>query len=127
MSFNNFLSTSKERFISLAFAESIEDDPELVYILFQITIHPLRSSTVFADVRSISKFQKEILFSIHSIFRIEHVERINNNDGLWQVNLILTTDNDPKLNAVTEFIRKETFSTQKGWYRMGHLLINSLM
>ncbi|UJR07144.1 hypothetical protein I4U23_011432 [Adineta vaga] len=105
--------------------ESILDDPELIGILFQITVHPLISSTVFADIREFSQYpgEEEILFSMHSIFRIEHIEQINNNDRLWQVNLTLTTDNDRELNVLTEFIRKETFPKQKGWYRMGQLLI----
>jgi hypothetical protein len=68
MSFNNFLSTSTQQSVSLIFAVSILDDPELIGILFEITVHPLISSTVFADIREFSQFQEEeILFSMHSI------------------------------------------------------------
>jgi len=68
MSFNNFLSKSTQQSVSLIFAVSILDDPELIGILFEITVHPLISSTVFADIRGFSQFQEEeILFSMHSI------------------------------------------------------------
>ena len=45
------------------------------------------------------------------------------NTRLWQVELILTSDNDPQLHALTEHIRKETYPNAKGWDRLGHLLI----
>jgi tetratricopeptide (TPR) repeat protein len=37
--------------------------------------------------------------------------------------LILTSDTDPQLHALTESMRRESFPHQKGWYRLGSLMI----
>ena len=71
----------------------------------------------------IIKGEDEILFSMHSIFRIGEIKQLDGNTRLWQVDLILTSDNDPQLHALTEHIRKETFPHHKGWKRLGNLLI----
>ncbi|CAF1503547.1 unnamed protein product [Didymodactylos carnosus] len=70
LSFNNFLSTSLDREVSLAFAESNQYNPDLKGVLFQITVNTSSSSTAFASVRHVSYYQEEneILFSMHSIF-----------------------------------------------------------
>ena len=56
----------------------------MVGVLFQITIDSSISSTPFANVRGVSYFQdeEEILFSMHSIFRIGQIKQINGNDRL---------------------------------------------
>jgi tetratricopeptide (TPR) repeat protein len=125
LSFNNFLSTSLDREVSLAFAESNQYHPDLKGILFEITVNTSSSSTAFANVRHVSYYEEEdeILFSMHSIFRIGEMEKIGGNDELWKVELTLTGDHDPQMHAPTEHIREETFSGYKGWYRLGYLLI----
>ncbi len=77
MSFNNFLSTSLDRAVSFAFADSNKDNPDLVGVLFEITINPSISSTFFANIHDVSAYQKEeeILFSMHSVFRIGQVKK----------------------------------------------------
>ncbi len=124
MSFNNFLSTSVDREVCLAFAESNQYDPDLIGILFEITINPSISSFAFANVRDVSHFkgEEEILFSMHSVFRVRQVKQIDNNDRLWQVNLTLTGDNDPQLQNLTERMREETKGST-GWFRLGELMI----
>ncbi len=125
MSFNNFLSTSLDRAVALVFAESNHYDRTLIGVLFEITINPSIPSVTFANVRDVSAHQteEEILFSMHSVFRIEHMEQIDGNNRLWQVNLILTSDNDSQLHVLTESIRRETFPSEEGWGRLGTLLI----
>ncbi len=73
ISFNNFLSTSQERDVSYAFAESNQVDPDLIGVLFEITIVSSTSSTSFANIRDVSYYQdeEEILISMHSVFRID--------------------------------------------------------
>jgi hypothetical protein len=84
MSFNNFLSTSCDREVSFAFAASNTSDPNLIGILFQITVSPSIPSTPFANVHDVSYYQKEeeILFSMHSVFRIGQVKRLDTNNSL---------------------------------------------
>ena len=122
LSFNNFLLTNKNREISLNFVRQTSD---VLGILFVITIDPSISSTPFANLRNIGYNSKEeaILFSIHSIFRIEDIKQIDENNRLWQVNLTLISNKSSQLNVLTEYIQKETFPEVKGWYRLGELLI----
>ena len=123
LSFNNFLSTSLDREVSFAFADSIRFNPDMIGVLFQITINSSIDSSQFANVKDVSyyKGEDEILFSMHSIFRIGQIKQLDGNTRLWEVDLILTSDNDPQLHELTEHIRKETFPHEKGWYRLGEL------
>jgi tetratricopeptide (TPR) repeat protein len=125
MSFNNFLSTSLDRAVSFTFADSNQYNPDLIGVLFKITINPSISSTFFANIHDISAYQteEEILFSMHSVFRIGQVEQMDKNGRVWQVDLTLTSDNDPQLHALTECMREETSSVYKGWHRLGKLMI----
>ena len=59
---------------------------------------------------------------MHSIFHIGQVQQIDGNDRLWQVDLTLTSDNDPQLYHLTESIREET-SGSTGWDRLGQLML----
>jgi hypothetical protein len=63
--------------------------------LFQISVDPLISSTPFANIDEVSyfKMEKEILFSMHTVFRIGDITKIDNNNPLYEVKLRLTADN----------------------------------
>jgi tetratricopeptide (TPR) repeat protein len=124
LSFNNFLSTSFDQQVSLAFAESNQYNPDLVGVLFEISINPSISTSPFANVRNVSYYEgeEEILFSMHSVFRIGQVKQIDKNDRLWQVDLKLTSENDPQLHALTKCIQEET-EGPTGWLRLGKLMI----
>jgi Tfp pilus assembly protein PilF len=125
ISFNNFLSTSHDQEVSFAFAASNASVPDLIGILFEITVNPSIPSTPFANISDVSyfKMEEEILFSMHSVFRIGQAKQLDGNNRLWQVDLILTSDNDPQLHDLTERIQEETCSGCKGWYRLGMLLM----
>ncbi len=121
MSFNNFLSTSENRDVSLRFSKYALGKNDMVGILFNMTIDPSISSAPFAYIREVScyKTEEEILFSMHTVFRISE---INNNSSLYQVDLKLTADNDQQLHTLTEHIRKE-LEGATGWIRLGQLLV----
>jgi Tfp pilus assembly protein PilF len=126
LSFNNFLSTSQNYDVSLRFARRSMTNSDLAGVLFVLKIDPSISATPFADVGNVSYYkekEKEILFAMHSVFRIGQVKQIGNNNCLWQVDLTITSDNDPQLHALTETMRKETASAHKGWHRLGELMI----
>jgi tetratricopeptide (TPR) repeat protein len=123
LSFNNFLSTSKDRNVSFEFAQRTIETSNLMGIVFVMKIDPSISATPFAKICDVSayKAEEEILFSMHSIFRIGSVKQLDGNNRLWQVELTLTSDNDPQLLALTEYMSEEiTGST--GWDRLGHLM-----
>ena len=125
MSFNNFLSTSKKMNVSVDFARRCLSDPDSIGVLFEMTIDPSFSSTPFASIKNVSRYQteREILFSMHNVFRIGQIKQIEpDNDRLWQVELTLTDDEDPQRRALTDHIREETQGLT-GWHRLGRLLI----
>ncbi|CAF4097358.1 unnamed protein product [Rotaria sordida] len=132
MSFNNFLSTSRDRHFSLEiFARPAAlIDSSSVGILFVMVIDPMlceTSSTPFAHVQQESFFEdqeQEILFSTHTIFRIDQIEPVHDDhtNRLWQVDLTLTGNNNHDLNTLTAHIREE-LSDATGWSRLGEILI----
>ena len=124
LAFNNFLSTSKQRDVSLRFLRPITTKRDLVPVLFVMNINPTIKHTPFANIRDISnkKTEDEILFSMHSVFRIGEIERFDNDTRIWKVELIFTSDNDPHLKVLTEKMRKET-QGPTGKRRLGNLMI----
>jgi hypothetical protein len=94
---NNFLSTSKDRSVSLDFADRTLSNPDLVGILFVMTIDSSISTTPFASMTSVSYYENtkdEVLFSVQTVFRIRNIKQINKKNRFWQVDLILTIVND---------------------------------
>ena len=122
--FNNFLSTSTNREVSLGYAMEALTNIDKVGILFRMSIdHSVRSAS-FAAIREVSYFQaeEEILFSMHTVFRIGEIEQIDNDNPLYQVEIRLTPDDDPQLRTPTEYIQQET-SGEIEPDRLGHLLL----
>lgn len=124
ISFNNFLSTSRDSDISLMFAQSVVDYSDMFGILFVISIDLSISTVPFASVKNESHFKSEdeVLFSMNSIFRIQDIRSMGNNKRLFQVNLQLTDAIDKELSAFTERMRVET-EESSGWHRLGRLLL----
>jgi tetratricopeptide (TPR) repeat protein len=125
MAFNNFLSTSKDRDVSLDFAHDALSNPDLVGILFVMTIDPSVSTTPFASINDVSYFkgkEDEMLFSMHTVFRICDIKSMGENQRLYQVDLTLTSDNDNDLRILADRIRKET-EESTGWDQLGALLL----
>jgi hypothetical protein len=116
MRFNNFLSTSKNRGISLKFVGQTAKNPDLVGIVFIMKIDPAQSTTPFASIRNVSylKREDEVLFSMHTVFRINCVKPMDGNKRLFEVNLTLTSDNDKYLRKLTDRIREESFPDNEG-------------
>ena len=122
LSFNSFLSTSVDRQVSFQYASSAQQDPDLVGTLFQMKVDPKVSSVPFAELNNIgfySDLEKEILFSMHSVFRIGDIMQIE--DRLWQINLILTGNDDPQLTNLKKYLRYE-ISDHSGWVKMAGLM-----
>ncbi|CAF3690203.1 unnamed protein product, partial [Adineta steineri] len=126
MSFNNFLSTSKDKEVSLGFAQAALTEPNQAGILFIISIDPCIKSTPFASIKEMStlKEEDEILFSMHSVFRVGTIKQMDNNNQLYQVELQLTSDDDQQLRLLTNRIREEA-GANTGWRRLGKLLLTT--
>jgi tetratricopeptide (TPR) repeat protein len=126
ISFNNFLSTSKDHKVSLGFANRALSNPDLVGILFVMTIDPSQSTAPFASIINVSYYkgkEDEVLFAMNTVFRIGDIKPMGENHRLFQVELTLTSDNDKDLRVLTDRIREETFPNAEGWYRLGLVLL----
>ncbi|CAF1399380.1 unnamed protein product [Adineta steineri] len=126
MSFNNFLSTSKDKEVSLGFAECASTIPDTVGVLFIMSIDPSIKSTPFASIKEMSAAEREeeILFSMHTVFRVGVIQQMDNTDQLYQVQLQLTSDDDQQLRLLTNRIREEA-GANTGWRRLGKLLLTT--
>lgn len=125
ISFNNFLSTTKDLSIAFRFAQtSIDNDSSNIGIIFVITIDPSIKSTAFASIDDLSYFgrEEEILFSMHTVFRIDHIIRSNDDRRIWQIDLIQTEDNDQQLNELTQSIRDDIQGANE-WSKLANILI----
>ncbi|CAF1588245.1 unnamed protein product, partial [Adineta steineri] len=124
ISFNNFLSTSKDKEVSLEFAQCASTKPNTVGILFIMFIDPRIKSTPFATIKEMSHFrgEDEILFSMHTVFRVNEIKQMDNNNQLYQVELQLTSDDDQQLRLLTDRIREDA-DGDNGWERLGDLLL----
>jgi hypothetical protein len=119
-SFNSFLSTSTDYKIAKGFRDRVDESSNKVALIFEIKMDPEISSVPFAMLQTSSCFEdeNEVLFSMHTVFRIADVKR--SSDQKWQVDLILTNEDDPQLKNLTDYFRKE-IGEGKPWERLGNL------
>jgi tetratricopeptide (TPR) repeat protein len=123
IAFNNFLSTTTSSEVAILYTERAHIDPELTGIIFQMEIDSSISTIPFVslgDVNGIPFCENEILFSMHTVFRVDAIEQITNH--LWSVDLALTSDTDNQLQRLAESLRKE-IEGPNPLHRLGKLLI----
>ncbi|CAF4285698.1 unnamed protein product, partial [Rotaria sordida] len=127
LSFNNFLSTSTDRTVAIGFIqEGLEPNSKKIGVLFKMNIDRSisSSSAPFALINEHSYFKKEneILFSMHTVFRVHQIEEKKHDEiKFWRVKLTLTNANDDQqLSTLIKRIRQEITGT--GWQQMGTLL-----
>jgi Tetratricopeptide repeat/NAD:arginine ADP-ribosyltransferase len=124
ISFNNFLSTSTDPSVTENFTALSEGQPDTVTVLFVMTIDPAVTNMPYANIKEESEFhgESEILFSMHSVFRIDSIDSLPDKSGTYRVQLKLTSDDDQQLRRLTDRFEEEIESTE-GWHRVGQLLI----
>ncbi|CAM4903555.1 unnamed protein product [Rotaria socialis] len=82
------------------------------------------SITPFAmiDKESALPEEEEILFTMHTVFRVDEIKQTPENSRLWEVQLTITDESDPQLAGLTDRIKEEIDG--RGWYRMGNTAID---
>jgi tetratricopeptide (TPR) repeat protein len=129
ISFHNFLSTSLEKQISLHFARRAMEKPGLRGIIFRMKIDSklIHLSSPYASLNKLSYFQnheKEILFSTHTVFRIQHIRQMKEENKIWLVDLKLTTNQDDvQLQLLTKHLRQDVQSSSNPWESLAKLLL----
>ncbi|CAF0913636.1 unnamed protein product [Adineta ricciae] len=125
MSFNSFLLTNKVSKPSLDYAQNVGTKGDTVGIMFVIKIEPSQSNPPFASISTVSYSHAEgdILFAMHSTFRITDIKRLTANNRLQEVYLTPVGNNDKDLTVVKNTIRQETFPDKQGWARLAEVLV----
>ena len=102
----------------------LQQKTDSIGILFKINVNPSVSSTPFASISHDGYYhtEEEILFSMHTVFRVGEVTQITSSKPLYQVDLTLTADDDKDLRTLTQRIREELVGNT-ALERLGHLLI----
>ncbi|CAF1272817.1 unnamed protein product [Rotaria sordida] len=113
LSIYQFLSTSSEQKIALGFALQHLHRPNIEAVILEIKINVQECKTPFANIENFSEYdmEKEILFSLGTIYRLESIEKLTN--GIWNLKLILCDEGDPKLAHLTDCIREEVGGTKE--------------
>lgn len=109
LSISSFLSTSEDRSLARTYA-GISDDIEEA-VIFEINYDYQLSAMIspFANIQDLSHFgtvEKEWLFSLGSVFRINHIEKPGSHDP-WTVCLMLTNEHDQQLTSMTQHFQKD--------------------
>ncbi|CAF4133396.1 unnamed protein product [Rotaria sordida] len=144
VSFKSFLSASTARavanqFISTSYTQATSGGTtgtDLEKIRFVISIErSLQDGKPFASIKDISiggSKEKEILFMIGAIFKIEHPFK-KDDDGITVVKLQLKTDNDPALTNLSEYLQKHISIYKKKYltfekislHSLGHIMVDT--
>ncbi|UJR10994.1 hypothetical protein I4U23_015178 [Adineta vaga] len=105
LSFNNFLSTSRQRDVAMNFLLGFE-----ISVLFEMKINPSIDKFPFANIEHLSyqqgnETEEEFLFSTGTVFRILQIDKTD--DLFYSVQLTLSVDTDEQLAEYTKQTREE--------------------
>ena len=123
--FHTFLLATENRDSAVVLAQNARPDPYCVGSLFEIIIDSAIISSPFARiVRETvgTGSQNKILFAMNAVFRIDHVQKIDNNQHLWEVRIRLVADSDPRLDAVAQSMVSVSKAFTE-WNQLGEWLI----
>ncbi|CAF3123565.1 unnamed protein product [Rotaria socialis] len=114
--------------VGMKFVErTMKKNQDIVGVIFIMTIDQSKistSNTPFAmiDEHSAIPSEQEILFTMHTVFRIVEIKQTAKNNRLWEIHLTITDDNDSQLAGLTDCIKEEVRGST-GWRRMGQLML----
>ena len=130
---NAFLSTSADRSVALIFASDAPSTDVFKSVLYEIIVDTTEvKNIVFIDVldylsqrneaNEINRAEKEILFTIGSIFKIENVY-YDENENLWNIKMKATDEGTNSTKEQIELIKGE-FQIGNMNLLFGRLLLN---
>ncbi|CAF4896353.1 unnamed protein product [Rotaria sp. Silwood1] len=106
IAFDSFLSTSLDENVAKQFALDKQDSKN-ESVVFCMEIDADRMERPFADISRWSDFknEREVLFSIGTVFRIDDVADKKTSDGIWMVRLLTVSEKDEQLQKETQQIQ----------------------
>ncbi|CAF3331514.1 unnamed protein product, partial [Rotaria sp. Silwood2] len=110
ISMNGFISTTTDRSISTLYANKQCSRPNVVSVVYEITIDPSRSCTEFACIEDISYHpeEKEVLFSIGAVFSIDSICDPVEPNHFYTVQLTACEYNESVIDDMKLKLRKYT-------------------
>ncbi|CAF3468229.1 unnamed protein product, partial [Rotaria socialis] len=102
-----------EREVATLFVPQVlERNPDRMGVIFIMTVDPSKISTsitpfAMIDEHSALPQEQEILFTIHTVFRVGEIKQTVENSRLWEVQLTITDESDPQLAGLTDCIKQE--------------------
>lgn len=106
---NGFLSTTKDIKIAHVFINEAKDTDEYKVVIFEITVNASQlKSVVFVDIDQYQQTcgEKEILFNIGSVFKIQNV--IYDNDfKVWKIQMEATDERSQEIERRVDSMRKK--------------------
>jgi tetratricopeptide (TPR) repeat protein len=123
ISVNSFFSTSKKRTTALFFLGDTTSSIDLERVLFEITADPKVVNTKpFADISKHSEFadELEVLFMLGSIFRLESINR--NDNQIWIIRMTLCSDDEHDLKQVLMYMKQQIGSGETNLRILGKIL-----
>jgi tetratricopeptide (TPR) repeat protein len=123
ISMNSFLSTSLNREQARGFLNSSDLTNDIEQVFFEIDADPrLDRMKSFSKINSLSYFpeEQEVIFMVGSIFRLDKIEC--DNEGIWNIQMVLCSDNDHQLQTLFQHMKNELGSEQTNVLVFGHLL-----
>ncbi|CAF1058520.1 unnamed protein product [Didymodactylos carnosus] len=123
ISINSFFSTSMDESNAIRFAKVGAITEQTRIILFRIKIDSRLPTKPYADIERFSFYQgeKEILFMLGCIFRIDNVT-YDDNDKLWILDLSLCSDDDFELEEVFSYMKKD-IGEETSMITLGNILV----
>ncbi|CAF1162154.1 unnamed protein product [Didymodactylos carnosus] len=123
ISINSFFSTSRSKTKARRFAKRSPVTEQLDRVLFRIKIDVCLPTKPFADIEGISSHpdEREILFMLGSIFRINDIT-YDENDALWILNLNLCSEDDFELKELFAYLKKD-IGEETSMVTLGNILV----
>jgi hypothetical protein len=121
VSFSEFLSTSRNQ--QLAEIYILRETNEIQPILFEIEFdYTIEVSNIFTDISHLSQFdsEDEVLLSMGSVFRIESLQWNKNN---WYIKLISTSDEDPQLKSLYQWMKNAVYQNKNFYIQLAGLML----
>ncbi|CAF1478908.1 unnamed protein product [Adineta steineri] len=123
ISVNSFFSTSDERSTALFLLGDITTQIDLERVLFEIDADPkIVNTKPFADISQHSDFpdESEVLFMIGSIFRLNSIDR--GDDQIWIIKMTLCNDDEHDLKQVLMYMKQQIENEETNLRRLGNVL-----
>ncbi|CAF1225644.1 unnamed protein product [Adineta steineri] len=123
ISINSMFSTSKQRTTALFYLSDLTTQIDSERVLFEIDADfKMVSTKPFADISEHSYFRDdlEVLFMAGSIFRLNNIDR--NDDEIWIIRMTLCNDHENDLRQVLMYRKLQLKSKETNLRTLGKLL-----